>query len=345
MRFPRACLLLFAGCLIAITGCKPEDEISVTTVTHPDREAIRLKVAAIKRDKVIWFIRMSGPVAEIAKQESAFDDFVRSAKFVEDKETKKEIVTFTEPKGWQKDDVPPGEMRFSNYRIGAKSKELEVTVTRLPASDQWLLVNVNRWQKQVNLPPATKMGELKPGEVKEENGITWVDLTGLGAHLVSRMPDAVAANAKKFQLPIVAKQPAAKKRVPFQYDVPPGWEKVDQPGQFAAERYAAGKDVQVTLTPVGGGVAANINRWRKDIGLPPIGEAEIERSLQAIEVAGVKSAYADIDNRAGPAKENRTLGVIMPTNWVIKMWGPRDQVGQQKNAFETFVKSFKLDAR
>ena len=143
----------------------------------------------------------------------------------------------------------------------------------------------------------------------------------------------------------MAKQPAGKKRVPFLYDVPPGWEKVEQPGEFAAERYTAGKEVQVTLTPVGGGVAANINRWRNEVGLPPVAETDIERSLQTLEVAGVKSAYADIDNPAGPAGKNRSLVVIMPTNWVIKMWGPRESVGQQKSAFETFVKSFKLEAR
>ena len=179
MRFHRYILLRIAVLLIA--GCKQEEEISVTTVRHPDREAIRLKVAAIKRDKMIWFIRMSGPVAEIGKHEAEFEDFVRSAKFVEDKDTKKETVSFSEPKGWRKDDVPPGEMRFGNYRLGEKSKELEVTVTQLPGGNDWLLVNVNRWQKQVNLPPATKMEDLKPGEVKEENGITWVDLRGLGS--------------------------------------------------------------------------------------------------------------------------------------------------------------------
>lgn len=74
VRFHRYILLRIAVLLIA--GCKQEEEISVTTVRHPDREAIRLKVAAIKRDKMIWFIRMSGPVAEIGKHEAEFEDFV-----------------------------------------------------------------------------------------------------------------------------------------------------------------------------------------------------------------------------------------------------------------------------
>ena len=160
MRFLRACLLLVAGCLTAIVGCKQDDDdISVTTVTHPDREPIHLRVAAIHpragRDDTIWFFRISGPTAEVAKHVAEFDEFVRSASFADEKDKKEEPVTWTEPKDWRKD--PPGGMRYAGFRIAAKPKELEVTVTRLPAGDNWLLTNVHRWQKQINLPPASKM--------------------------------------------------------------------------------------------------------------------------------------------------------------------------------------------
>ena len=67
-----------------------------------------------------------------------------------------------------------------------------------------------------------------------------------------------------------------------------------------------------------------------------------------MRIADIKSDYVEIVNPRGPAAANHTLGVIIPmpeTNWVVKMWGPSNLVGQHKNAFETFVKSFKLDAR
>lgn len=347
MRFLRACLLLFAGCLTAIVGCKQDEEISVTTVTHPDREPIHLRVGAIQRDDTIWFFRISGPKGEVAKHVTGFNDFVRSAKFADEKEKKAEPVTWTVPKGWRKD--PPGGMRYAGFRIAAEPKELEVTVTRLPAGDNWLLTNVHRWQKQINLPPAAKREDLKPEEVQEEKEITWVDLQGLGVHMVSKPPEPMAVNPKKFQLPIQVKKPAAAGKHPFVYEVPEGWEKAELAGGFMVERYVVGKgEVQVTLTPAGGDLAMNVNRWRKEIGLPGIADDEAERSAKVIKVADIKSYYVDIDNPRGPAAKNHTLAVIVPmgnTKWFVKMWGPSNLVGQHKDAFETFVKSFKLDAR
>jgi hypothetical protein len=348
VRILRACLLLFAGCLTAIVGCKQDDEISVTTVTHPDRQPIHLRVGAIKRDDTIWFFRISGPTADVAKHVAAFDEFVRSVKFAEDKEKKEETATWAEPKGWRKD--PPGSMRYAGYRIAAEPKELEVTVTRLPSGDNWLLTNVHRWQKQINLPPAATKADLKPPEVQEEKEITWIDLNGLGLHMVSKPPEPMAANAKKFQLPMQVKKPAqGGGKLPFVYEVPDGWEKAPLAGGFMVERYVIGKgEVQVTLTPARGDLSMNVNRWRKEVGLPGIDNDEVERSAKVIKVADIKSYYVDIDNPRGPAGKNHTLAVIVPmgnSNWFVKMWGPSNLVGQHKNEFETFVKSFKLDAR
>lgn len=347
MRFLRACLPLFAGCLIAVVGCKPDEEISVTTVTHPGREPIRLKVAAVKHDDTIWFFRISGPTAEVAKHEAAFDEFVRSAKFADDKDKKEQSATWTEPKDWRKD--PPGGMRYAAYRIAAEPKNLEVTVTRLPAGDDWLLTNMHRWQKQLNLPPAAKLADLKPGEVTEEKQITWIDLSGLGVHLVSKPPEPMAANVKKFQMPALGKKAAPGAKVPFQYELPAGWAEAELTGQFMVKRFVVGKEIQVTLTPLGGGtLTENVNRWRKEVELPPVTEAAARGAAQTLRIADIKSDYVDIDNPGGPPAKNRTLGVIIPleqTNWVVKMWGPSNLVGQNKNALETFVKSFKLDAR
>ena len=102
----------------------------------------------------------------------------------------------------------------------------------------------------------------------------------------------------------------------------------------------------LTAVRNGGDPAANINRWRGQVGLPELAEDEIAKSVSVLPMAGIKNVYVDLANPAGPAGKNRTLGVIIPhdrTTWFVKMMGPHDWVGQNKNAFETFVKSFKLD--
>lgn len=345
VRFLRASTLLFAGCLIALAGCKQDEEISVTTVTHPDREPIRICVGAIPRGEHVWFFRMSGPTAEIAKHVSEFKEFVLSAKIPQ---PGNDDVELTAPKGWRKDQAPPTAMRYAGYRIDAKPKELEVTVSRLEGGDGWLLANLHRWQKQVNMPPAASVDELSPEQLQKdkEKGITWIDLTGLGVHMVSKPPDAKAARGK-WELPIAVKAPGRGAKSPFTYTAPEGWKQGEVTNEFMADRFVIG-DVQISLTTVGGSLAMNIQRWRKEVGLPPVSDAEAEKSALPMKVAGLPAYFVDVANPNGPPGKNRSLAVTIPmgqTNWFIKMWGPAEAVERNKNSFDAFVKSFKLDAR
>lgn len=349
MRLLRAAWILAAAALVAVPGCAPEETVKVETVTHPDREPIRLRIALLRRPEIIWVIRLSGPDVQVREQTPSFDAFVRSARF-EDKD--EPPVKFAEPKEWKKD--PPGGMRFAGYRIETKPKPLEVTVSRFGAEDFSLIKNVHRWQKQVNAPLTESIDDLKPPLVSEEKlgdlSITWIELTGLGVHTVSKPIDLAAAPKPRALPQIPMKKPAGGGNVPFKYVVPDTW-KQTQPGQFAAEAYEVsdGKNkAVVTLTPAAGDLAANINRWRAQVELPELPDAEIHRALAELPIPGIKNHYVDLANPRGPASKNRTLGVIIPlgeATWFIKMIGPLDWVGQNKTAFETFVKSFKRDAR
>ena len=81
--------------------------------------------------------------------------------------------------------------------------------------------------------------------------------------------------------------------------------------------------------------------------LPPVAdENELIKSAVPIKVAGTAAHFVDIANPNGPPALNRILAVIVQIRqetWFIRMSGPHDWVGQNKNAFETFVNSFRLD--
>jgi hypothetical protein len=343
-------MILVAAGLVALTGCSPEETVQVETVTHPDREPIRLRIALWHRPDIIWVVKVSGPAALVTDLVPSFDAFVRSARFDEKGETP---IQFAEPKEWKKD-PPGGRLRYAGYRIDTKSKQLEVTVSRFGADGFSLITNVHRWQKQVNAPLTESIADLKPPLVTDEKLgdllVTWVDLSGLGVHTVSKQIEAQAANKQRMFPPIPMKKPAAGGNVPFKYVVPDGW-KPKPPGQFAVEAYEVSDGnnrADVTLTPAGGEVADNVNRWRDQIGLPPLPDEEARRSTVELPIQGIKNHYVDIANPRGPAAKNRTLGVIIPGEdaiWFVKMIGPIDWVGQNKAAFETFVKSFKRAAR
>jgi hypothetical protein len=101
------------------------------------------------------------------------------------------------------------------------------------------------------------------------------------------------------------------------------------------------------LTGDGGGLAANVNRWRGQLGLAAVDEAEIAK-LPTIDATGVKTVVADItgtDARAG--KPARLVGVVVPANgatWFYKLMGDPAVVGAQKEALVRFVQSAKYPA-
>jgi len=355
VRFLRISLPLSAFFCFAIAGCKPEDDIAKETVTLPDREKIRLRVAIIERPKNIWFFRLSGPADLVKEHGPAFEDLVKSVRFDAGKEP-----SWTDPKGWKKDPVQEdrrGEMgmeRMAGFRIGAKPKEMEITVVKLQAKGFDLIKNMHRWQKQVNQPLTETHEDLKkqvPSEKFATHEVKWVDLTGLGTHAVSKPAEPMALNQKKFVLPLGPGGGGSK--IPFTYKLPEGW--VKKPSrQIALEVLEVSDDdnsAEITFVPLpkdGGGVAGNINRWRKEVELEGLPQAAAEQSAVERKVAGVKSFYVDIDNPKGPAERNRTLGVIIPlghTTWFVKMSGPRAWVGQNKAAYETFIDSIKLEGK
>ncbi len=349
MRFLRFSLMLFAVSFLSLAGCRQEDDISRETVEHPDREKIRLRVAVIKQGPSVWFIKMAGPVKLMDEHGKTFDEFVRAVRFNADKEP-----ILLAPKGWKKD--LPTAQRFAGFRTGEKPKEMEIAVTELPGKNFDLMVNMHRWQKQVNVPLTETHAQLE-SQVKKENiadhEVVWVDLQGgLGVHTVSKPPEPMAQNAKGLFKGLDFKKQAGGQggggKVPFKYTVPEGWEK-KAPGQLvAAEAYLVGDKAVVTLTPAGGDLHENINRWRGQVGLDKLAADDLKKTITELPVAGIKSYYVDLGNPQNPKENNRTLGVIIPAGdatWFIKMSGPHDFVGQQKNAFEAFVKSFKLDGR
>ena len=133
------------------------------------------------------------------------------------------------------------------------------------------------------------------------------------------------------------------------WDVPRDW--VEQsPGpmifkSFALSDSASGKaDVTVSFFPGDvGGVAANVNRWRGQLGLPPVDASQLAGATESLDTAGGKATLVDLsgtDKKTGnPA---RLVGVIVPhgdNTWFYKMWGDGSLVAKDKDSFVQFVKS------
>jgi hypothetical protein len=133
------------------------------------------------------------------------------------------------------------------------------------------------------------------------------------------------------------------------WELPEGWKLDDKP---AAMRFATilvpaePKPLQLTVSRFPGdvgGTLANINRWRMQIGLPSVGEADLAKEVKDVETGGGKAGLADMEN---PQTKQRLIGVILPAGeqtWFFKLTGPSSAVGPHKEKLTTFLKSVKVD--
>ena len=116
--------------------------------------------------------------------------------------------------------------------------------------------------------------------------------------------------------------------------------------RFTASENAAKADITVSSFPGDvGGLLANVNRWRRQISLPPLDDAGLAAAVTALNTAAGPASEVDItgtDPKTGQPAQ--LVGVILPLNgqsWFYKLLGDATVVGHQKADFLQFVQSVK----
>lgn len=136
----------------------------------------------------------------------------------------------------------------------------------------------------------------------------------------------------------------------FEYDLPDGWEALP-PTQFRLVNLRNLDDpmAEITLTFLGGnggGLGANINRWRGQVGLDPATPAEIG-AYPKRTIFGNEATYVEFtgsyQGMGGPKIEDGALyGAIFSRGGgtlFVKMTGPRETLEAQRDTFATFLDS------
>jgi hypothetical protein len=328
--------LLIGTCLLALVGCQPPDEISKYTVEQRGREKLRTLGAIVPVKGDYWFVKLTGPEAAVSAEKPNFDLLLASLK-IDDK--KNPPLRWERPDTWKR--AKAGGMRQAAFLLPAKDTVLETTIIKLDREGNSVLENINRWRDFLTLPPVERaqLDETIERRKINDTEVIVFDKSGLGVYI------------KPLTRPV---------QVPFLYEIPADWAPSNQQVAFSEDTYEVmkskvdkdGKVVEleatVTVTPAGGSKLENLNRWRGQLKLPELSQAEMDLQTRKIDVLGVKADYVDFANPQLAKGRNRFLGVLLPyekQTWVLKMAGPDELVGEQKQAFETFVKSIKLDAR
>ena len=128
------------------------------------------------------------------------------------------------------------------------------------------------------------------------------------------------------------------------WTAPAGW--VAKPlstmrkGSFTVAGEGGEADLSITAFPgATGGLDANLNRWRGQVGLSPQAPAEISASTEKFSANGLDFVVVDY---AGNGK--RLLGAVVPfggNSWFFKLMGPDALVENQKTAFVGFLHTVK----
>ncbi len=135
------------------------------------------------------------------------------------------------------------------------------------------------------------------------------------------------------------------------WEVPSGWKEIPG-GQFLVAKFVLpGGGTVPTAVNVskssgdGGGLLANFNRWRGQLGLTPVTEADLAAQVQALDLQGVKATLADIAGQdAKTGQKSRLLAAVVPRSgetWFYKLMGNAEVVQQEKEAFLKFVQGVK----
>ncbi len=135
------------------------------------------------------------------------------------------------------------------------------------------------------------------------------------------------------------------------WEVPAGWKEIPG-GQFLVAKFtltgdgAAQAAVNVSMSAGdGGGLAANVNRWRGQLGQSPGTEAELQKQAKEIPVATGTATFIELsgtDGRTGqPASLVGAMVVQSGQAWFYKLMGDAKVVESQKAAFTKFVQTVK----
>lgn len=272
------------------------------------------------------------------------------------------------PAGWTQ--TPSGQMSLASFAIDDASGGANVQITPLPNLSGREEAIVNMWREQVQLGPLTteQMAEVLQsaevaggqGQVFEINGTRDGKPSRTVAAMLHRgdrswffklAGDDAAVGARKAEFLEFVKgvrfQEAGgtgqeAEGGSYNWTVPEAWTAAPigpmQVAKFTVPAQEAAKaDVTVSVFPSeSGGTLANVNRWRKQIGLGELTEKEIDTVVKPLD-ATPGSLLIDLKN-----PPRAMLGAIVPRDgqWFFyKMTGDTPAVEAARGDFLRFVKS------
>ena len=140
----------------------------------------------------------------------------------------------------------------------------------------------------------------------------------------------------------------------FSFSLPQGWvEKA--PSSMVLKAFQTGAppetmaDVAVSAFPGDvGGQSANINRWRRQVGLPPLDPDSSLALVKQVEVSGLDGWQVTLTGPAGAAAGGEAIKMVVSAvardgrTWFFKMTGPVSAVDGELDRYAEFISSIQF---
>lgn len=279
------------------------------------------------------------------------------------------------PEGWR-EVKPSSKVSFASFSVAAQEGEAFVDLSQMPDLRGRETVIVNMWRKQVGVEPLSEEEAVKAlsplaadgaeAQSFEIEGTRDGKAIGIVTAMLHRPEgtwffklagDGPAVSAHKAEffdfvktVRFVESDPSAPAAEPqpepgsaqFRWSVPEGWTALAAGAMQAAkfsvpEQSGAKAEVAVSIFPSeSGGTLANVNRWRKQLGLGEVDEAGLKDLVTPLD-ATPGALLADLTN-----DQRRMLGAIVPREngwWFYKLMGDAPAVLAARESFIEFVKS------
>jgi hypothetical protein len=161
-------------------------------------------------------------------------------------------------------------------------------------------------------------------------------------------PAPVEPAAEAAPTPSVAGGPLDESALAF--DTPEGWTRgADRPMRSVSFTIGEATECYVAiLGGGGGGLESNLNRWRGQMGQPPLDAAAIA-ALETVDIAGVASPIIEIEGdytgmTGGTHQGYLMLGAARMADdqaLFVKLTGPKDEAAAQVDNFKAFCASLR----
>lgn len=130
------------------------------------------------------------------------------------------------------------------------------------------------------------------------------------------------------------------------WSAPQGWEEQPTTQQMRLATYKAmGVEITVAAFPGDvGGMLANINRWRGQIGAAPVTDAELPTLVSEVQKT---PSSVSITSMAGAGEKHLLGAIITPGDgqtWFVKAVASAGELEKLRPSFEEFAKSFRMGA-